>query len=274
MRNITKILGTGLVCLVAAQGFAKGVLPMEDANEGFVMTLNANVATAYIDRGYTWNDGFVFQPSIEFLRGLGDIGDLEENSLGFNAWGNMNLSRYDRFYKSGEFSEIDLSAFWTFKVEGLDAIVQYTQQLFPLLSNGRSLGPVIHEFMLGLSKTFDNDITVGGEFYYDYSTDARGVYVPLYVQYTLEMDRFSLTPRAHIGFITKQISAGGHSGLNDYELRLTGKYALNDATALFARIGYVGSLDTDVLPRVKDMPFEKGGLDTKLYGLVGVSYDW
>ena len=176
MRNITKVLGTGLVGLMASQGFSQGVLPTEGTSEGFVLTVNADIATAYISRGATVNDGFVVQPSLEFVRKIGDIGSLTDNSFGFGAWGNMDLSTYGGAFKRGEFSEIDLSAFWTFSVEGLDAKVSYTQQLFPVLSNGNAGSSVIHEFMLGLSKTFDNDIVFGGEFYYDYSKGASGVY--------------------------------------------------------------------------------------------------
>ena len=65
-------------------------------------------ASAYVYRGVTYNDGFVFQPGIE-ATGLGLPEEYGAVTVG--AWANMDLDDYDDTLPTSEFSEIGQN--WT-----------------------------------------------------------------------------------------------------------------------------------------------------------------
>ena len=62
-------------------------------------SLSVDVASAYVFRGATFNDGVVVQPGLE----LGGLGGL---SVG--VWGNLDVDDYSGRLAGGEFSELDI----------------------------------------------------------------------------------------------------------------------------------------------------------------------
>ena len=68
------------------------------------VTTTFDIASAYVFRGYTFNDGPVFQPGIE-ATGFGLPAQYGAASIG--AWGNMDLNEYSPTRSSSNFSEID-----------------------------------------------------------------------------------------------------------------------------------------------------------------------
>ena len=79
----------------------------------------ADLASAYVWRGLTFNDGTVFQPWMDIAKG------------GFNCdvWVNYDIGDYDGTLNKAEYSEIDLTLSYSFnlKMVGLTAgIIEYT----------------------------------------------------------------------------------------------------------------------------------------------------
>jgi|GEM_PF-509262 len=117
-------------------------------------SVGADFNSAYVFRGATLNDGFVFQPGIE-VSGLG--------GFTFGAWGNMDLDSLEGTVNSvadaasdgdvdgtadaagsakesldSEFSEVDLYANWGWSpVDGLDLGMGYTEYMYPYAAEAR-----------------------------------------------------------------------------------------------------------------------------------------
>ena len=81
--------------------------------------LDAN--SAYVWRGLTFNDGFVLQPSM----------DVSANGFAFNVWANYDLDDYDNAVDDNEFSEVDLTGSYAFKLGNVDTRVGIIHYIFP-----------------------------------------------------------------------------------------------------------------------------------------------
>ena len=81
-------------------------------------------------------------------------------------------------------------------------------------------------------------------------------------------EQFDVTIGGLVGFAGADMSAGGESGANEWEIKLGGEYALSDATALTAFLAYTDALDDQVLPT------GVGAQDINFYGGLGVVYDF
>ncbi|HSR87586.1 MAG TPA: hypothetical protein VLL07_01425, partial [Pontiella sp.] len=113
-KTITTMIAAGLVASVATAS----------------VDVTLDLASAYVFRGVTFNDGAVFQPGIE-ASGLGL--PEEYGAVAVGAWANYDIDDYGDTLESSEFSEVDwyLSYSLPTFVEGLDLFVGYTEYTYP-----------------------------------------------------------------------------------------------------------------------------------------------
>ena len=264
---MTKRLAIMMMVAGAVCGQVGAVDSIYDSD--IVFTVSGDMGTAYINKGRTFNDGWVFQPSVDVSRRLFN----DQGWVGFYFWGNMDLSEYHGTRQYNEFSEIDLSTYWKGTFFDIDWRLQYTQYLYPYLqSYDPEPGvPVTHEVLMGAERKFRERIGVGGSVAFDYN-ERWSMYGMAYSYYVCMItDVLTLTPRVSMGAAEKRMAesfGGTHAGFADYEFRLAGNYIINDKLRINGRIGYVGTLNTETLPAER-----YGGVDVKLYALIGLSYD-
>jgi len=84
-------------------------------------SVSLDVASAYVFRGATFNDGLVLQPGVE-VAGL---------PITFGVWGNFDVDDYGGAVKKSEFSEIDLYGSYSLPIEAADVSIGYTEYLYP-----------------------------------------------------------------------------------------------------------------------------------------------
>jgi len=257
------------MAMVAGCIYGYGTLAESIYDRDIVFTITGEMGSAYIFQGRTFNDGWVFQPSVDVSRRL----FFDQGWIGFNFWGNMDLSEYEGTRQYNEFSEIDLSFYWKTTGFDIDWRFQYTQFLYPYLKSyapgpGK---PVTHEFSANVEKKFRERFAIGGSIAFDYNEN-WSAYATVYSYYTwMITDALTLTPRVSIGIADKRMAesfGGTQAGLADCELRLAAEYIINDKLRIHGYMGYVNTLNTETLPNER-----YGGVDVNLYAVVGVSYD-
>lgn len=239
-----------IITTTIAAGLIAGVASAE-------VSVTADFASAYVFRGYTFNDGAVIQPGIE-AAGLG----LPEawGSVSVGAWGNIDVNDpYDGGQQTSQFSEIDWYGSYSLPafVDGLDLFIGYCEYTYPL--NGGSA---------------DKEVNIGAGY------EIAGV--------SLGATVYSLIGGAYVGDAWYEFSAGygfdlsetlalglaadarfvdsvtGASGFNDYTLGADISYALNDVWGIGASVTYIGQGDDEVLVE------EDGGYDVSVVGMLSV----
>lgn len=85
------------------------------------ISLEAHLASAYVFRGTTFNDGPVLQPGMEAALG----------SLTLGVWGNIDLADYDGTLEKNQFSEIDLYASYALATGIVEWEIGYCEYTFP-----------------------------------------------------------------------------------------------------------------------------------------------
>ena len=228
-----------------------------------VQTVEAADATAAVDfnsayvwRGMTLNDGMVVQPSIDVTKGGFDI----------NVWGNIDIDDYDDTLESGEMSEIDLTASYSFTLSMVDVGVGYIEYLWP--TTEKSGMPGTREVYISLSMGLPADLSIALDWYYDFD-EVDTYYSVLGVSYSHNFsEQLSLDAGASIAYAGDEYCGDGSAGFYDYNLSLSIGYAITEALSASASINYVDSFDDDKLVDVDD----GGTLDVNVYGGVGISY--
>src|SRR6056297_3554188 len=89
----------------------------------------ADVASAYVWRGITFNDGLVVQPYVDVAAG---------NGFAINVWGNYDIDDYDNTLDENEFSEVDLTLSYALPIEPVDITIGHIEYLFPTGGSGTS----------------------------------------------------------------------------------------------------------------------------------------
>ncbi|MDA0991780.1 MAG: hypothetical protein O3A51_13650 [Verrucomicrobia bacterium] len=105
-----------------------GVAAMAGMAQAGDVTVGLDVASAYIFRGATLNEGAVAQPTLE----VGGIPAIPGLSVG--VWANFDLEADTiRGVESGQFSEVDLYGSYVLPLETEDAEVSigYTEYIYP-----------------------------------------------------------------------------------------------------------------------------------------------
>lgn len=208
--------------------------------------VGVDVASSYVWRGITFNDGVVIQPSVT----------VAEKGFSLNVWGNMDLGTYGGTLERGDFSEIDLTLAYGFDAYGLSFEVGVIDYLFP----GSDADGTI-EIYGTLGKDFECGISASATLYYDVD-EVQDFYVSADIGYEIPVcDDVSASVSAAIGYAGEDASAGDEGGLHDYTVSGGVSYTLSDMMSLGATVSYTGSIDEDVLPEQ----------DTDVYGVLSAS---
>jgi opacity protein-like surface antigen len=224
-------------------------------------TLSMDLNSAYVWRGITINDGLVAQPSL----------NVSSNGFGFNVWGNYDVGDYNDTIDENDFSEVDLTASYTFSAGNLSftgGVVYYAFPNTALESTTEIYGSIGSKIFGGLSAVAD--------FYYDVD-EVESFYADLGLAYAMDLtDRLILTAGVKAGFAGQDFAeyystAATDGGFYDYTFSLGLTCAVSKALSVGAKINYSDSMDEDVLPDAQ-VPNGIYGHDTGFYGGVTVAY--
>ncbi len=241
-----KAFGTLLTVWVLLSGSAGAGLAAE-------ATAGADIVSAYVWRGITFNDGLVVQPYVDVAAG---------NGLAINVWGNYDGDDYDRTLDDNEFSEVDLTLSYAFSFEPVEVTAGHIAYLFP---NG---GPGTSELFVDASVPLPAGFSVGLAVYYDYD-EVDDYYLSASLSYDLELDSgLELGAGASAGYAGEDFSSGPDDGFHEYTLSLNAAYPVAETIALSAFVAYTDTLDTDVLPE------RKFARDVEVYGGGGLSWSF
>lgn len=213
--------------------------------------LTGDVASAYVFRGATLNDGPVFQPAL-------NIGGLKAGEkdipLTLGAWGNLDMDDYGGRLSRGEFSEIDLYADLALPSphEALGWTAGYIEYVYP---GGAGAD---REFNLALSL----DAPLAPSLTASYGTGGAvdgNWFLEAGVGHEVDWGWATLSLGAGATWADPKEGAGGFS-------YASGTVGLSRGP-FHAAVTYIGQLDDDVLPHV-----DEGGLyDVGWVFSVGVS---
>ncbi|MFP4532482.1 MAG: hypothetical protein ACLFNS_07350 [Desulfobacterales bacterium] len=200
---------------------------------GAEATAGADVASAYVWRGITFNDGLVVQPYVDVAAG---------NGFAINVWGNYDIDDYDNTLDDKEFSEIDLTLSYGFSLEPVDITVGHIEYLFP---NG---GAGTSEVFLSAYISPIDGISAGIDAYYDYD-EVEDYYVSASLSYDVTLDSgLGLGAGASAGYAGEDFTLGPDDGLHEYTFSVNASYPVTDAIGFSAFIAYTDTFDEDVLP--------------------------
>lgn len=229
--------------MTAAALFAFAGVMSVDAAEA---DIGVDVKSAYVFRGVTYNDGFVAQPFLDVYGLPIDIG----------VWANYDLeSDHERGYENGQFSEIDLYAFYQLPIESLlDITIGYFEYTYPT-----SDADADREVTLGLSQ---ENLPLQPSFSIYYGMDGA-IEETFYADASIGHDMaitedFTLNLGALIGYLDPK---EGEEGFNQYELSASLAY---DFVTLGVK--YIGQMDDDVLT---DEVY-----DAEVVGTLGAKYSF
>jgi len=209
-------------------------------------TTAVDINSAYVWRGITFNDGVVVQPSL----------DVSKGGFGVNVWGNLDVDDDDNTLDDGEFSEIDLTLSYGYSLESVDLSVGYIEYLFPAGGEGT------REIFAGASFSPTDNLSAGIDVYYNID-EIEDIYASLNLTYGIPLsEQLGMEIGASAGYAGEDASAGEDSGLHDYNLYLSASYAATEALSIGGTLGYVDSLDDDVLPEQ----------DVDFYGGINIAY--
>jgi len=223
----------------------------------YAADVTLDLASAYVFRGVTFNDGAVFQPGIETGLPIAE----EYGSLAIGAWGNYDIDDYDDSLNSSEFSEVDLYVGYGLPalIDGVDLSLGWCEYTYPTsgvadkeASIGAGFG--VGDIALGLTAYFGVGGGINGTQYYE-----------LTAGYDVEIDEtLSASFGASIAYVDFD---GGDNGMHDGSLSAALSYALNDSWSLGASVAYIAQLDDEILVDVED----GGGYDVDFVGSIGLS---
>jgi len=216
------------------------------------VTAAADINSAYVWRGLTFNDGIVIQPSI----------DVAAGGFGFNVWGNLDVDDYNDTRDSGEFSEVDLTVSYSFDIGPVGASVGYIEYLFP--AGGASTS----EIFASTSMDIIYGISAGLELYYDID-QVDDFYATASIGYALDInEKLGLELGGLISYAGKDFTAayagGTDSGFFNYILSASLSYAISDTLSTGINVNYTDSMESDALP--------DSAMDSDIYGGISMAY--
>lgn len=187
-------------------------------------SVTVDIASAYVFRGITFNDGPVVQPGIE----------VSLHGLTLGAWGNLDLDDYDGAVEKNQFSEIDWYLEYGIPAGMAEFGVGYTEYTFP-----GAEGDAEREVWLGVGL----DVPLSPELAVYYGVDG-GIKKALYVEAGIGhgfalMDGLDLALGATIGYLNPD---EGKSGFSAWSLTAGLTYGM-----LGASVTYYGQIDDKVL---------------------------
>ena len=222
-------------------------------------TAALDVNSAYVWRGLTFNDSVVLQPSM----------DVSANGFAFNVWGNYDLDDYDDTVDDNEFSEVDLTGSYAFKLGKVDTSVGVIHYIFPTTdTTAAGADSSTTELFAGLGYDLGAGFALSTKVYYDFD-QVEDFYVTAGLGYTYSInDKTTLGLSGTVSYAGEDFAgsyAGGtDGGFFNYLLSSSVKYMITDALGVAASINYTDSMDDDVLP--------DDAVDTTVFGGVSLTY--
>ena len=239
---------------LAAAGTAAWILGT-GAGWAAEVTAGADLNSAYVWRGMTYNDSLVFQPSVDVAGPAG---------LGLNVWGNFDLDDYDvdgeTLVEGGNFSEVDLTLTYAIPedVDALEFEVGVSEYLYPDGVDSTREAYAEAGYDLG------GGVRAGGLIAYDFD-EIDDYYANVSLRYGYDVaENLALELAGLIGYAGSDFATGGESGFHEYEVKASAAYTLSEAAELGAFLAYTDAVDDDVL----------ADTDVNLFGGISAYYSF
>ncbi len=225
-------------------GVAAAAMMMASAALAVEVDLTVDVASAYVFRGVTFNDGFVVQPGLEVALPAG---------LSLGVWSNFDLEDYDGAVEKNQFSEVSFDVAYSLPVDLLDISIGYTEYTFP-----GAEGDADREIGIAFGYDFDFFEVELGLFYGVDGGIEKDFYAELGIGTSYEIaDGLDLDLGAAVGYLNPD---EGESGFSAFVLDAGLSYGIVGAS-----VTYYGQIDSDVLP---DGP---GAYDVEVVGMLSLA---
>lgn len=221
-------------------------------------SLSLDVASAYVFRGVTFNDGAVLQPGLE----VGGLGGLT-----VGTWGNLDLDDYDGAVADGQFSEVDLYGSYALPCKLLDLSIGYTEYMYPmgagLDASTNAVGvDADREISLSIGKSA-GPVALAADIYYGIDGGIeKSLYVELSAGTEFELGPLGAELGAAVGYVEPD---EGESGFSHFTVSAGLGYG-----PIGASVVYIGQIDDDVLVDVED----GGGYDVEVVGMLSAAVDF
>ena len=208
--------------------------------------------SAYVWRGLTFNDGIVLQPSI----------DVTSGGFGINVWSNMDVDDYNGAVEEGEFSEVDLTASYSFSAGPVDAGIGIIEYLFP------AGGSSTTELYASAGMDIVGGLSAAATLYYDID-QVEDYYATFGLSYGFDLsDSLSMGFSGDIAYAGEDFAmaygGGTEAGLFNYVVGFSLDFAASEDLSIGISATYTDSLDDDVLA--------DESVDTKFYGGISIAY--
>ncbi len=207
-------------------GMVAVVMMAASAVYGADASLSLDVASAYVFRGVTYNDGLVAHPGVK-VSGL--------DGLTVGTWGVLNLDDYDGNAAKDQFSEVDIYGTYALPIECVGVTLGYTEFVYPTAAIDSD-----REVSLGLGKTV-GPVDLAATVYYM----VDGLYrKQLYSEFTagklIDLGAVDLKLGALVAYLAPD---DGEEGFSHF----SGTVGLAFGP-VSASVVYIGQIDDDVLP--------------------------
>jgi uncharacterized protein (TIGR02001 family) len=249
IKTLTAVLA-GVAVLATSAIAQEAAVMVEEETAPVSLSVGVDLASAYVFRGVTFNDGIVAQPWMDATTSFG---------LNFGVWANFDIDDYDGTLEKNQFSEIDIYIGWgTTLADMVDVGIGYCEYTYPMyggeadreiaLSAGMPLGPI----GLGVAAYFGVD---GGI--------EKTIYLEATAEYGVDItEELSAAIYGSAGYLIDD-NDGGENGFQDYTAGASLSYGIFGAS-----VTYIGQGDDKVLPE------EQYGYDVEVVGMLSVGYDF
>ncbi len=228
--------------------------------EDVAVELTVDVASAYVFRGETLNDGPVVQPGLELALPYG---------ITLGVWGNIDLDDYDGAFEKNQFSEIDVYVSYALplNIDALDVSIGYTEFTYPGAEDkadrevGLEFGYDLGLAELGLGLFYGVDGAIDKTFYAE-----LGIGTSFEVATGVDLDLAGA-----VGYLNPDEGERGFSG---YSLTAGLSYGIFRAS-----VTYYGQIDDDVLldyvsaDPENEIDFENG-YDVEVVGMLSLALEF
>jgi hypothetical protein len=231
-----------IVVILLALGPACAIWGEDPADP--VLTASADLNSAYIWRGLTFNDGWILQPSI-------DIGGLKLGRvpIGVNIWSNFNLDDFDGSVRKNQFSEVDI----TLSAElGAGFEASYIEYIYTVGAYADAPIGVPGTREIALSWTKEMTFTPTVTLYCDIK-EVGGAFLQLSLARAFDLsERTSLSLQADVGVASVAFAryyGGVEGGFYQYQALARLSYQATERVRIYASAAYANGFSHDILPK-------------------------
>jgi len=195
--------------------------------------LGMEARSAYVWRGITRTDGVVVDPYV----------DVRMGNFGVGVWGNVNIEDLNEIEDQGLFAETDITLSYDIDIQTAIVKLGYIEYQYSIdREDTREL------FLQVKGPIFTDNLFAGVDIYYDVGA-YKDAYMSFNVDYIFKIaDSLKGDLGASLAYAGEELSVGGDAGFSDYLLFLGLTYDVDSSIELGGKLGYVDSLDEDVLP--------------------------